>query len=260
VQYIFIAWTAAAAILLIAMAAAGRISSGSYLGILRDSRGRYSLSRFQVLLWTTVVLSLLAAVFLARLIDGTISNALDIQIPQTVLLVLGISVGSTVTAGAIKAGKDNQDQTSIAASTGRDPARFSQVVLVEEGKMADRAVDVTKFQSLWITLILVTAYVAMAVSWIRGANSATELGVLPDLTGALVTLLAISHAGYLAGKLPDRVGVPDGALLLDLTDPQRAEAMREQGKLKSLIPRNKAARTGQADSMAEPVSPASVRP
>src|SRR5829696_5494637 len=111
VQYVFVAWTVAAAILVIAMAAAGRTSSGSYLGILRDGRGRYSLSRFQVLLWTTVVLSLLAAVFVARLIDGTRNNALDIQIPQTVLLVLGVSVGSTVTAGAIKAGKDNQDQT-----------------------------------------------------------------------------------------------------------------------------------------------------
>jgi len=258
VQYVFVAWTVAAAILVIAMAAAGRTSSGSYLGILRDGRGRYSLSRFQVLLWTTVVLSLLAAVFVARLIDGTRNNALDIQIPQTVLLVLGVSVGSTVTAGAIKAGKDNQDQTSVAASTATDPARFGQVVLIEEGEMADEAVDVTKFQSLWITLILVAAYIAMAVSWIRGAESATQLGTLPDLTGGLVTLLAISHAGYLAGKLPNRVGVPDGALLLDLTDPQRAETLREQGRLKPFVPRNKAARTSQVNSLTDPVNPASV--
>jgi hypothetical protein len=254
VQYVLVAWTIAAGILLVAMAAAGRISSGSYLGILRDGRGRYSLSRFQVLLWTTVVLSLLAAVFVARLIDGATSNALDIEIPQTVLLVLGVSVGSTVTAGAIKAGKDNQDQTSVAASTATDPARFGQVVLVEEGRMADRAVDVTKFQSLWITLILVAAYITMAVSWIRGADSATQLGALPNLTGGLVTLLAISHAGYLAGKLPDRVGVPDGALVLDLTNPQQAKTLREQGRLKQFVPRNKAGQSSQVTSLTDPAS------
>jgi hypothetical protein len=40
--------------------------AGSILGILIDDRGRYSLTRLQLSLWTLVVLSLTAGVFAAR--------------------------------------------------------------------------------------------------------------------------------------------------------------------------------------------------
>lgn len=236
-QLPLVAWLVAAGVLLTSMAIAGNISGNGYFGILKDTRGRYSLSRLQIVLWTWVVFSLLTGVFVGRLADG-VADPLDVEIPDTVLLVLGISVASTVTAGAIKAGKNIRQQVRIAASDQRDPARFAQVALAEEGEMADKVVDVTKFQSLWITLLLIIAYVAMAIVQIRQAASASQLTRLPDLTGELATLLAISHAGYLAAKLPDRAGVPDGTLMLDRINPQRAEAMRDEGRLKPFTPRN----------------------
>lgn len=258
-RHVFIAWAVAAGAMLVAMAAAGKISNGSYLGILTDGRGRYSLSRLQIVLWTLAVFSLLTGVVVGRLADAT-GNPLDVRVPDTVLLVLGISVGSTVTARVVKAGKDTRQQTKVAASDRRDPARFGQMVLAEEGKMADKAVDVTKFQSLWITLILVTGYVAMAVVQIGRAGSASELTSLPELTGGLAALLAISHAGYLAGKLPDRAGIPDGTLMLDLTNPERAEALRKEGKLKAFTPRNKPANDLPAEPVVDPIAPAPVGP
>jgi len=192
-QLVLIAWVVAGGILLAAMAAAGKISGNGYFGILKDTRGRYSLSRLQIVLWTWAVFSLLAGIFIGRLADG-VADPLDVGIPDTVLLVLGISVASTVTVGAVKAGKNLRQQMRIAASDKRDPARLGQVVLAEEGEMADKVVDVTKFQSLWITLILVIAYVAMAIVQIRQAASASQLTRLPDLTGELVTLRGCPRA------------------------------------------------------------------
>jgi hypothetical protein len=225
---VFIAWAVAAGVLILAMVATGRLSNGSYLGILRDSRGRYSLSQLQVLIWTAVLLSLVVGVFVGRVVGDATGGPLGFDIPNSVLALLGISVGSTVTARATKAGKNVRRPTRVAASGPEDPPRLGQVVLVEEGKLADKIVDVTKFQSLWITLILVAAYIAMAVTQIRKAASVSELTSLPDVAGTFVTFLAISHAGYLAGKLPDQAGVPDGKVLLDLTDPARAQEFRKQ--------------------------------
>src|SRR6187431_419052 len=68
-------------------------AGGGWLGILIDNRGRYSLTHFQVVLWTLVVLSLISALFWGRLIEG-VSDPLGFSIPAEVLGLLGISLGS----------------------------------------------------------------------------------------------------------------------------------------------------------------------
>jgi hypothetical protein len=231
---VFISWAVAAAVLLGTMATAGKISNGSYLGILTDSRGRYSLNHLQILVWTAVLFSLIVGLFVGRLIGHATGGPLGFSIPDSVLGLLGISVGSAVTARAAKAGKSRRRPTRVAASDPRDPPRLGQIILAEEGKLADKLVDITKFQNLWITLILVAAYVAAAVTQIRQAASVSELTSLPDIAGTFVTLLAISHAGYLAGKLPDPAGMPDGAVVLDVIDPARAKEFRETHNLELL--------------------------
>jgi hypothetical protein len=238
VRYTLIAWAVAAGILLLVMVAAGRISTGSYLGILRDNRGRCSLSHVQILLWTLVILSLITGVSTGRLLGDAAGGPLGFSIPDSVLALLGISVGSTVAARAIKAGKNTRRQANIAASDDLDPPSLGQIILVEEGRQADQLIDVTKFQSLVITLILAISYVAMAASQIHKAGSAAELTSLPDVAGAFAALLAISHAGYLAGKLPDQPGIPKGRVLLDVTNPARARELRRQH---SFSPRRTAA-------------------
>jgi hypothetical protein len=227
-QIVIIAWAAAAGVLILAMAAAGKIDNGSYLGILRDSRGRYSLTHVQILMWTVVVLSLISGVFVGRLIDDAAGGPLGFSIPDSVLALMGISLGSAVTARAVKASKNTRRQANIAASDPTVPPRLGQIILLEEGKFADKIVDVAKFQSLWVTLILVAAYIVMAVTQIHKAGSVAELTTLPDVAGGFVTLLAISHAGYLAGKLPDQPGMPDRKALLDLVNPAQAQELRKQ--------------------------------
>jgi hypothetical protein len=206
----FIAWAVSGLIMLLVAWLLGKVIRGDSLGILVDSRGRYSLTQVQIVVWTIVVLSLVFGVFFARLLDGDASTALSFDIPDELLLVMGISVGSAVVATAVKTAKDSSDPERIAASNDSDRPRLAQIFLLEEGQMADRAIDVTKFQNFLITVVLVIAYVALAADAIGGLESIDDLTSLPAFGGTFVVLLGISHAAYLAGKLPSPAGTPEG--------------------------------------------------
>jgi hypothetical protein len=200
-----------------------------WLGILIDNRGRFSLNRLQLIVWTIVVISLVAGVFFGRLIEG-VGEPLEFTIPGNVLGLLGISVGTAVGVGAIKSNKAatatappvpapapevvppaprGRAVTRLATyqATGRRPS-LGQVFMVEEGAYADDVVDAGKFQNFAITIILVVAYVAMAISTISDATSAAGVTALPDLKGTFLVLLGISYAGYAGSKLPTPPGTP----------------------------------------------------
>jgi hypothetical protein len=211
---VFAAWAVSAAVLLLVAVGLGATIREGPLGILIDSRGRYSLTQFQLVLWTIVIVSLISGVFWGRLVHHLGAAALEFSIPDELLIVLGISVGSAATSSVIKASKDADHPERVAASApDGDPPRFSQIFWVEEGAMADRAIDVTKFQNFWFTVILVIAYVALAIATLTELGDITKLTGLPGFSAQFVTLLGISHAAYVAGKLPTPSGTPDGLSL-----------------------------------------------
>jgi len=195
-------------VLVAAAIALGRAVGRGYIGVLIDARGRYSLTQLQIVLWTLVVISLISGVFWARLLDDA-DTALTFGIPGELLAVLGISVGSTVAATVVKSQKDEQRPEHIAASDATKEPSFKQVFTIEEGEFADRAIDVTKFQNFWFTVILITAYIGLSVAQFDDLNNIGELTSLPGFDTNFVTLLGISHAGYIAGKLPNRAGNPN---------------------------------------------------
>jgi hypothetical protein len=207
---LFLAWGISAGVLVLVGGILGRLAGRGYLGILIDSRGRYSLTQLQMVLWTVVILSLIFAVYFARQVSGDApGGGLGFDIPDELLILMGISLGSGGASVGIKAGKDAHPETISAPTI----PRFRQIFLVEEGEAAEKAVDIGKFQNFWITLILVTAYLFLAISELREASSPAQVDTLPIFDGSFVTLLGISHAGYLAGKLPDRPGTPSGRTL-----------------------------------------------
>ena len=217
------------------------------LGILVDRRGRFSLTHLQVVVWTIVVLSLVSGVFWGRLIDGD-ENPLSFEIPGEVLGLLGISLGSALVTGAVKSAKDGTAGDRIAASNALDRPRLGQVFLLEEGQHADEVVDVAKFQNFIITIVLVVAYIALAIERIADAES--TLGAIPTFDGTFLTLLGISHATYVAGKLPGQQGQPPG-----LTVANRLEAPPEELPA-GVEPRNPpATRTAAAAAAATTATP-----
>ena len=225
----YMAWGISGLVLIIVASALGRLLGRGLLGFLIDVRSgtaRYSLTQFQLFLWTFLIISLISAVFWTRLLQGSKGGALDFTIPGELLAVLGISVGSAATSTAVKTHKDdpavrnrkaaaNAQAAAVAAAAGvttvapapaaaaaGDPF-FGQVFLVEEGSSVDQAVDVTKFQNFWFTIILAAAYVALVVNAIQSTKDISDFA-LPGFSQQFVTLLGISHAGYIAGKLPTR--------------------------------------------------------
>lgn len=169
------------------------------LGILIDERGRYSLTHLQVVLWSLVLISLVAAIFLARAFGGLPpAEWLNIEIPPEILILAGISGGSGIVSTAVKSSRSAAIRLAAVFDA---KARFSQVYMMEEGGMADQVIDVAKFQNFFLTFIAVGAYVAMAAA----ALTATPLPAgFPGFNESLLWLIGISHAAYVGDKFPQR--------------------------------------------------------
>lgn len=182
----------------------GTEGKGSWLGVLIDERQRFSLTHLQIVLWSLLVLSLLAAMFLARWIGGVSpGELLKIQIPPEILSLAGISGGSAVVATAIKSPRTQsvRTQSRDPKTNKRNPTQFSQVFMVEEGENIDKVIDVTKFQNFFLTLIAVAAYGIMTAA----ALATTPVpSAFPGFTSDLLWLIGISHAAYVGGKFPEK--------------------------------------------------------
>jgi hypothetical protein len=205
--WVFGTWIIAAATIVVFAIVTSALGHSS--NILIDSRGRYSLNRFQVVVWTVVVLSLICGVAGGRLFAHR-PDVLSFAIPSDVLGLLGISVGSAVLATAVKISKSTSHPERIAANQHGAKASFWEMLLVEEGASANKTIDVTKFQNFAFTAVSVVTYVALAAAEIKAAGDPAKITSLPTFPPAFLALLGISHAGYLGGKIPSPVGTPEG--------------------------------------------------
>jgi hypothetical protein len=207
-------WLIAAAVTLCSAILVGLAICGRVTGVLIDSRGRYSLTHFQITVWTVTIVSLIAGTFLGRW-QHHVPDPLNFTIPNELLGVLGISLGSGVLATTVKTTKDAKEGVRIAASEPRKAVvtestrpRFSQIFMQEEGGYADQVVDIAKFQNFLFTLVLVTAYVGAVIAAVHHAGSVAAFTALPGFAGTFLTLLGISHGAYVAGKIPPQQGIP----------------------------------------------------
>lgn len=193
-------WIVSGLALLILAVWIGRQTTMKYLGILIDARGRYSLTYFQIVLWTIVILSSALGVLISKGFDPT-----NFGLSSQLLGLMGISAGSAVLATGVKGAKDAPGSTAKVARAGTlrinndgtttpFTPRFAQIWLEEEGDQADKVVSITKYQNFIFTLVIVGFYVTIA--W--------KAGGLPILPDNVVWLIGISHAGYVGAKVPDK--------------------------------------------------------
>ena len=197
----FIIWIVSGVILLLLAGGVGKGATGNWTGILIDGRGRYSLTHLQTTAWTLLILSAFVATLIAHNFDAT-----KVTIASEILQLMGIAAGSAVLATGVKGAKDAAGSGATVASEGKTvtrpddttqtiSAKFSQIWLEEEGKLADKVVSITKFQNFIFTLVALVVFAALCVA-------ASDLPAkLPE---HLVWLLGISHAGYIGGKIPDK--------------------------------------------------------
>ncbi|MBZ4421674.1 hypothetical protein K8638_35060 [Myxococcus sp. RHST-1-4] len=199
----------------------GQTISGTPFGVLINERNLMSLSRFQAVLWTIIVIGGYLTMVVARIKAGT-PNAVDVGIPQELWLTMGISSTSLLGTPLLLGGKrqrqpdakmmkstadqlsedqqaiDSQRQGVLYANESIHDARVSDIFQGDEvGNTAH--VDLAKVQMFYFTAIAAVSYfmdVTMAV--LRGDTAG-----LPALSQGFVALLAISHGGYLVSKSTD---------------------------------------------------------
>jgi hypothetical protein len=196
-------------------------TKGKWNRILVDERNQMSLSRFQTVVWTLIILSAFFAIALARIKGGTLSDALDIEVPWQLWAVIGISVTSLVGSPLIlstkkdltivdserekyinKLNEKNMNlEGTVCINQTIDQARFTDIFTGDEA--ADcRRIDMAKVQMFFFTIIVVVAYSILILQTMINASTTNAFDLLdfPLLSAGIIALLAISHGAYLTEK------------------------------------------------------------
>lgn len=199
--------------------------TGVWKGAFVDERNRMSLSRLQMLLWTVVIISAFGTIAIGRLHvtplrPSDIVGALDIGVPQTIWLLLGISTASFIGSPLIKnAQKAPQLQlppdreNRLLAEHGTDPAAVTvegQIVKnksIQDATFADMFMgetvenashlDVGKIQMFFFTGLVMFAYAFAIAASLKASGVPSSL---PDVGSGMLPLLGLSHGGYLMSK------------------------------------------------------------
>jgi len=215
-------------LMLLFMITLGLGISGRPAGILISQRNIMSLSRFQLVIWTVIILAAYLTIALERVkAKPSITDALAIALDERLWALMGISTASLVGTPLLQSTKKAQTpdpqevlKTEAALTAKGDPvpaltiSTNAQGVLFANASIKDAAfsdmfegdevgntayVDVAKVQMFFFTVIAALSFGMTLFYWIV-TKSPAELTSFPPLSGGLVAILGISHAGFLVSK------------------------------------------------------------
>lgn len=212
-------------VLIIFLVILGKAITGRAIGVLINPRNLMSLSRFQIVIWTVIVLSAYLVMALHRL-RVAVDDPCVIEVPGQIWALLGISTASLVGtplisnskkkkepadpkiseqtakffAGETKDSVDKNREGILYANENTADARFSD--MFEGDELKDTAyVDLAKVQMFFFTVIVAVSYAVVLFQWMQDGEN--PLGQFPGLSDGMVALMGISHAGYLGNKAVD---------------------------------------------------------
>ena len=216
------AWLAAMFFIASVMVFVGTRTTGEFFGVLIDDRNVMSLSRFQMVAWTLVVLSGFLTAGMWNLSIGYV-EPLSISLPSELWMLMGISTASLVASPLLLNSKKTIDASdseakrtftllqqagdtlgavgtngALVVNREASSARFSDMLTGEETGNAAHA-DLARIQMFFFTLIVLSTY-ALALWQMFGALDDQGVEAFPVLDESVLALIGISHAGYLAAK------------------------------------------------------------
>jgi hypothetical protein len=242
-----VAWLVDMVLILAVVVALGHAIRGGWFGWLVNQENRMSLTRLQIVLWTTLTVAAVVVAGVTNLIGSAstglserAATAFDIVIPDQLWLLLGINVGSAAGTAILLGSKRREDPTpealvrngftsetramvggvEVPIAAARTVATGTQVadgiltknVAPEQARFTDLFsgdelpnspyLDIGKVQMFLFTAVAVLTYgllVAAAFS-----AKAPEPFAFPTFNESLITLIAVSHVGYLANLAPNR--------------------------------------------------------
>jgi hypothetical protein len=207
-------WPMIVGFMLIMFMAIGWCVKGRLAGVLINDRNMMSLSRFQMVVWSLIVLSTYAAIAMARASDGLGTGALDIAVPPQIWMLMGINsaalVGSPLLAsnkikkkpiGTLQ-GKERADMGILSVKLDAEDAAFGDLFKGDEIKNWDD-VDLARLQMFFFTLIVAIIYCIEVYQMIAFSDLSENIS-LPAIDEGMVTLMGISNTAYLGGKAIDQ--------------------------------------------------------
>ena len=216
------AWLATLGLLTLLAAIISQGITGRWQGFLIDERNKMSLSRLQIALWTFVILSALLTGTLMNIQNGQ-PNPLSIAIPEGVWILLGISTTSLVGSPLLLNTKKSRDADPAEAARNMDLLKRQDLpqpnAVINQGQLIVNAspenaqwadffrgeetgnaaqLDMGKVQLFYFTFIFVLVYAVTLGTLFLGQQK--DISAFPNLDTGALTLLGISHAGYLTNK------------------------------------------------------------
>lgn len=202
-------WMGGFLVSLIFLAVLGLSINKRLFGVLIDARGKMSLSRLQLSLWTILIVSTLFSVSIAH-------KTMNIIVPAEIWALMGISLGSAASAVIVKGVKSVQEPSDsflnkialtqnhiglLHANTDIKSAKFIDMFKGDEVSEFEY-IDISKVQMFFFTLAAWMGY----VSTIYSHKFVGDAGLItfPALSTGIVTLIGVSHTGYIAIKASDK--------------------------------------------------------
>jgi hypothetical protein len=204
---------------------AGNGITGLWRGAFIDSRNKISLSRFQMIVWTILLVSAYFTAVTVNISRGQ-PDPTDIALDPTLWMLMGISTTSLVGSSLIKSQKKASDppvgsppaaarEFELLSKQGESSETEGQLVVNSSPANASWAdlfrgeevtnaghLDLGKIQMFYFTIIVLFAYGIGLGEMFRTMIYGIE--AFPSLSSGIVALLGISHAGYLANKAGTR--------------------------------------------------------
>ena len=193
--------------------------------------GQPSTSKFQVILWTAAVVFAYLAIYQIRFSNGHPEGMPDM--PQNLLIAMGISVVTSVSAKAIAV---NASNNAAAAATAAPPkvvatgpsviteaadgppvlvtpveiaAKTNQLIENQSGIFKDDSgsPDLGKIQLVLWTLIAVGIFLSGVFANVHNPGVCTPQGdckeSIPDIGETLMILMGLGHGAYLGKKIAE---------------------------------------------------------
>ncbi len=217
-------WIICALLLLATLFLLGRHGKGVWFGTLLNRENRLDLARLQLIVWTIILLAAIHVTLVSNLLS---TSRLTLTIPAEIWVLLGIDI-VTLTSTSIIFGS----KRASPPPTGREAARHGVLLLSDDhgsqkrvmndgsteviGVLVanseprawswsdlflgselgnQRSVDVGKVQMFFLAAIVCTAYSALLIQAFQ--DTSVPLESLPGFSGSMLTVIAVSHAGYL---------------------------------------------------------------
>lgn len=192
-------WLITLALMVLCLAAIGWMQPiNDWRGVLVDQRNKISLSRLQLVLWSIVVVSAVISYGSLNALWGQ-THALNLNVPNQLWILLGISTGSFVAAPLVL-GTKAANQLDVNKPNGHC---WNDIFFGDDTGNNDR-VDFSKVQQFFFTIVLVLVYVVSLGSVLMNANPAatgeTPVLTFPALDSGFIGLMAISQTAYIAYK------------------------------------------------------------